>query len=152
MDTWIVTANAGRARIFSRAARNAPLEPVEDLLHPEGRMRDSELETDSLGERAGSDTRHNTGGAVPESSYQPHQTPSQHEDELFARRVSAYLKRQFDAGRFGELYLAASPEFLGVLRRELDPQVMKAVKVQVDKDYTRSDPRQLSEQIEARRH
>ena len=45
--------------------------------------------------------------------------------------------------------LAAAPQFLGLLRKMLDPQVSKLITVELDKDYTQVAPHQLREQIAA---
>ena len=60
--TWIVSANAGRARIFAQAGAAAGLEEVQDLVNTSARQRDNEIDTDSLGQRAASDSRHGAGG------------------------------------------------------------------------------------------
>ena len=146
--TWIVSANAGHATIFSQASATAQLQRVEDLDHPAGRMRDSEIETDDLGNRAASKTRHSTGMPTTPSGYQPNQTPEQHEAELFARHLAGYLRKAHSEGRFDELCLVATPQFLGELRGQLDKSVQGAVKAEIDKDYTKSDPRELREQLE----
>ena len=53
MDTtWIVTANAGRARFFSQAAPSASLEEVEDMINSGARLRTSESESDKIGPTA----------------------------------------------------------------------------------------------------
>ena len=74
--TWIVSANASRARIFAQAGSSANLEEIEDMNNSGARLRTVESETDKLGPTAGTKSMHNTGGAVPNKAYEPHQTPS----------------------------------------------------------------------------
>jgi protein required for attachment to host cells len=54
-------------------------------------------------------------------------------------------------GRFGKLVLIASPEFLGVLRKLLDPKVLASISLEINKDYTQSSVDKLPEQIETHR-
>jgi protein required for attachment to host cells len=148
MNTWIVSANAGRARFFVQERAVDLPQQVAELQHPQSRQRDSEIESDDLGERAASKTRHGSGMPETESSYQPHQSPVEHEKELFAREIADYLRKAHQEGRFGELCLAASPDFLGLLRKHLDPHVLEAVRIQVNKDYTQFSGQQLLQQLE----
>ena len=57
----------------------------------------------------------------------------------------------YDAGRFDELTLVASPEFLGVLRKQLDPRISAAIIDEIGKDYTQLNREQLQEKIQSRR-
>ena len=146
--TWIVSANAGHAIIFSQAHANEQLERVEDLDNPPARMRDRDIETDDLGNRSASKSNHSVGiGPTTPSGYQPHQTPEQHEAENFARRVAGYLSKAHAEGRFERLCLVATPQFLGELRGVLDKNLQRVVRAEIDKDYTHADPRELRERL-----
>lgn len=149
---WIVAANAGRARFFALPKLNEPMQEVFDMVNTSARQRDNEIDTDSLGQHAASASRHGAGIAGTTSSdYQPHQTPKQHEAERFARDVAGYLLKASNEGRFRKLSLVASPEFLGVLRRLLDPQVASKIDTEINRDYTQSNGEELREHIRAYR-
>jgi protein required for attachment to host cells len=145
--TWIVSANAGRARVFAQAAPVDPLQEINDMVSPTAREPERDIETDRLGQRSASKSRHNVGQATTPSGYQPNQTPRQHEAQLFARDLVHFLQQAKNEGRFAELCLVASPEFLGVLRGELDANLEKAVSVEIDKDFTQLGPQQLLERL-----
>ena len=86
--TWIISANASRARFFSQANAAAPLEEVNDMVNDGARLRMVESsESDKLGPTAGTKSMHNTGGAVPNKLYEPRQTPDERAAELFAAGV-----------------------------------------------------------------
>jgi protein required for attachment to host cells len=145
---WIVAANAGRARFFSLAQPNGRIEEINDMVNTAARLRDNEIETDTLGQRAAADSRHNVGlGPTTSSDYQPHQTPQQHEAELFARDVAKFLLKAHHEGRFSHLSVVASPEFLGVLRRQLDPQLASKIDAEINKDFTHASGEELRERI-----
>lgn len=146
---WIVSANAGRARIFSQAQSTAPLQEVNDIVNTAVRLRTSETETDDIALRSASKSRHSVGAPTPTSGYQPNQTPHEHQTELFARNVADFLLQGHREGRFRQLFLVASPEFLGVLRQLLDPQLASLVRLEINKDYTQFSAEQLREQIQA---
>jgi len=150
MDTtWIVSADAGRARIFSESNPSKPLLDIEDMVNSAVRLRDSEINTDAGGVQAAGKSPHSTGGALPNNQYQPATTPEQHSAEIFARNISAYLVQAQREGKFQKLALVAAPKFLGVLRVELDPRLKELVSVEINKDYSHSNAHQLQEQIKA---
>ena len=150
--TWIVSANASRARIFAQRQAADPFDEVLDLVNEGSRLRDHDLETDSpAGSTAASDSRHNTGAPTTPSTYEPKQTAKKHEMELFARQVAEQLVRAHHEGRFEKLCLVASPEFLGMLRKLVEPKLGDALAFEINKDYTHSSPQQLRDQIRVHR-
>jgi protein required for attachment to host cells len=152
--TCIVSANAGRARIFLQARPVDRLEEIADLVNTTARQREADLETDSIGQRSASKSRHSVGQPTQPSGYQPNLTPAQNEAEKFARDVAGFLVQAHQEGRFGKLCLVASPEFLGVLRKQVEPRLGAAVSVEINKDYTHESPEELRERLEdhSRRH
>ena len=148
--TWIVSANASRARFFSQANAAAPLEEVNDMVNDGARLRMVESsESDKIGPTSGTKSMHNTGGAVPNKLYEPRQTPDEHAAELFARDIVAYLEESQRAGRFQELCLVVSPQFLGMLRKLLPQQLTALVKLELNKDYTMSGAQELRGHLQA---
>ncbi len=159
--TWIITANAGRARVFSEDGPSEPLKELEDMVNNGARLRANDAETDRLGTLAAGKSGHNIGGAqgggahhnasagAPNSQYEPNQTPAEHETELFAKDLSQYLLKAQQEGRFQSLVLSASPQFLGTLRNNLDAHVKAVIKQEFNKDYTQVPVHQLREQLQA---
>lgn len=149
--TWIVSANAGRARLFSQANAIENLEEIDDMINAAVRLRTAETESDKIGPTAAGKSMHNVGGSVPNKTYEPPQTPTEHETELFARSVAELLLQGHQDGRFTQLALVASPQFLGVLRKLLPAQLKPLVSVEINKDYTHCNAGQLRQQIRAHR-
>ena len=150
MDTtWIVSADAGRARIYAESHPNKPLQEVEDMVNGAARMRDSDINTDGMSPLSAGKSSHGTGGALPGSQYEPQTTPEQHNAEIFAKDVTGFLLKAQRDGKFQKLALVASPKFLGQLRAVLDPQLKSLVSFEISKDYTHSTGQQLQEQIKA---
>ncbi len=146
---WIVSANAGRARIFSQADNRARLEEVSDMVNTAVRLRTSQTESDSLGQRAASKSIHSVGAPRQPSGYEPNQSPAEHQTEVFGRSVANYLLEARQAGRFRSLVLVASPEFLGVLRGVLDAHLQSCVEIEINKDYTQLRADELREHVDA---
>lgn len=145
--TWIVAADAGRARIFEETDPTSPLRELEVLSNPAARLHDSEIHTDQGDPKAAGKSINNTGGPLPTSQYQPNQTPEEHNAELFARQVLARLLEAKQQQRFDQLELIADPKFLGLLRKYMDPGLKSAVCQEINKDLTHSTGQQLKEQL-----
>mgnify|MGYP006174572935 CR=1 FL=1 len=127
--TWIVAADASRARILQVTDRDRRLEELEDLLNPEGRLKDGELASDARGRWSGPDRP--GGNAMHEEV-----SPSAHVAETFAKRIGEYLEKGRTDHRYERLYLVAPPKFLGALRRNLDRDVEKLVIQELPKDLS----------------
>ncbi|GAB3546943.1 hypothetical protein GCM10027343_25550 [Noviherbaspirillum agri] len=145
--TWIVSANASRARFFSQEQSSDALEEINDMVNDAARLRSVDTETDKLGPTAASKSRHNVGAATPNKLYEPAQTPEAHQAELFARDIAGFLLQGYQEGRFQKLSLVVSPQFLGMLRKLLDPRLESVVTLEINKDYTQFSPQQLLEQV-----
>jgi protein required for attachment to host cells len=157
--TWILSANAGRARFFTESSPNGPLVEVEDMLNSSMRQRMLDTISDKIDPKAATSSGHGIGGTqgpgqahnakagAPNKDYQPAQTPDQHQAEQFARDISRYLVTAHQQGRFQQLFIAASPEFLGTLRACLDPQIAALAKQELNKDYTQLNAQQLQERL-----
>ncbi len=143
--TWIVAANAGRARLFAQTNANEPFEEIEDEVDTDARLRTADTETDDLGRR--SHARGPLASSTQPSGYQPHETPHEHHADAFARGVASMLARGRADGRYAHLVLTAAPDFLGLLRKHLDPQVASLVKFEIDRDYTQLDAVHLRERV-----
>lgn len=151
-STWILSANTSRARFFSQTQPSDSLEEVDDMVNSAARLRTSETESDKIGPTSATKSQHNVGGATPNKSYEPHQTPVEHQTEIFARSIADYLLKAYQEGRFRQLNLIVSPQFLGELRKMLHPSLEAAVTLEINKDLTQFSPQQLLEQIRAREH
>ncbi|MEH6437133.1 host attachment protein [Massilia sp. DD77] len=147
--TWIVSADAGRARIFAESDANTPLQEVQDMVNPAARTGTTEELTDRMSPIAAGSSSHGTGGALPTKQYQPQQTPEQRESQTFASEINDVLLKARQAGQFDRLALVAEPQFLGALRNQLDPQLKACVSYEIDKDYAHSNGQQLRDQIRA---
>ena len=82
--TWIIAADASRARILQVAGRERLVE-VEDLVNPEGRLHPGGHSSDD------------------------EERTVDHYNELFAKRVAGYLDKARSEHRYDELVLVAPP-------------------------------------------
>ncbi len=130
-SVWVVTADAGRARIFSADSPTAPLQLLQELISPEARMREQDLTSDRPGRSFDSvgTGRHAT---------EPRTHAKDQEATRFAGEIAAHLRRGRDDGAFSRLVLVLEPHFLGLIRKAIDPAVAKMVTVEITKDLNQA--------------
>lgn len=141
--TWIVTADASRARIFQMLGRNH-IEEIEDFIHKESRQKDRELRTDAVGQFS---VR-----SAPASSDMIERTePTEHEAEIFSRTLGGYLDKARTQHKYDQLCLIAPPKFLGLLRKTLSKEALRMVDKEVPKDISWFNPRDIESYIKSAR-
>jgi len=126
-NTWVLVAESSRAKLYTVNGRLAPITEIEAMVHPESRMHEGDLVSDS----AGSD-----GGSVGQGRHviDSKNTARDHESLEFARALASRLDSARTNGDFDNLVLIAPPEFLGHLRGNLSKEVLSMVSRQVDKN------------------
>lgn len=126
MDTsWLLIANRTDARLFEYSGHE--FEKLEEISHPEGRLKDQDLISDDKGrvhDRAGQGSH----------KQEFHESPSDHEDRRFALALSRTLRKGLDDHRFDRLFLVAEPGFLGDLKQALDKETTNALAGTLGKD------------------
>jgi protein required for attachment to host cells len=142
-NTWIVAADASRARVLQVAGRERLVE-VESMLNPGGRLHNREVNTDATGRFRGPDR---PGGHASDDENRT----IDHYDEVFAKRVGEYLDKARNEHLYDELVLVAPPKFLGMLRKELGKEVEKLVADEVPKDLSWLNTRELERYLAERK-
>lgn len=143
MKTWVVVADAARARFF-RVEENpgahggsqfAPtgevlagtLAEIKDLSHPASRQHANEMASDEPG-MGSVPTMHGKFGMDEKVQ------PKEEEAIRFAKEVAETLRH--DVAEFDRLYVVAAPHFLGLLRPDLDKHVTAKIAAEIDKDLS----------------
>ena len=134
--TWILAADASRARVLQRSGRAEALVEIQGLDNPAGRAHDRDLVTDAHARFRGN------GG--PASDRQE-TSAVEHATDLFAKRLGAFLEKARAERRYDELVVVAPPKFLGALRAELDKETGKLVREEIPKDLSALNARELSQ-------
>jgi protein required for attachment to host cells len=128
--TWIVVADAARAKIYCQPRAGAPLEPALDRDFAGNRTKASETGDDRPGrvhERHGSE-RH---GMEPTSD------PKRQAQRGFAEDLASELRRAADEGALDHVVLVAPPQMLGDLRGSLEDRVRDKIIGELDKDLAK---------------
>ena len=126
--TWIVAADASRARIFEMHGRAEGLHEIESFVHPASREHDRDLVSDAHGRFQRSDE---AGQSASERI-----DASEHEAALFSKTLSAHLEQARNAHRYDQLRLIAAPKFLGLLRQNLSKAAQKLIEKETSKNLS----------------
>ena len=134
--TWILSANASRARLFEvERHEDAPRE-IADFSNAAGRAHERDLRSDGSGRLYGKG-EHVQGHSTVEGNVGDRET------EHFAEALRHYLAHAHAEHRFGQLWIVAAPAFLGLLRQNLPKELESAVEFTLNKDYTTESPHDL---------
>lgn len=125
--TWILVAHRSGARLFENSGPGKGLRLVEDIPHPEGRLKNGEINSDKPG-RAFDKL-----GGGRHSMSKEHE-PKEQVAMQFARHLGEKLHLGRSQNRFARLVLVADPRFLGELRGKLDAATAALVSATLDKD------------------
>lgn len=138
MTTYIVVADAARARIFTRDARK--LVEQESLVHAASRLHEGDLVTDR-----GADVHESTSTTSRSSGGES--TARTHEEMIFAKEVAERIYRARVDNALQKLILVAPPRFLGQLRDKLDGPTSKLVIHSLAKDLSKASLEDIQEAV-----
>lgn len=143
-QTWLVVADAARARIFEIEGGQRHLKEVHDLNHPESQSYAHELRTGGEGavmDSAGSGMRQ------PD----PQTTTREKHSSHFAKELSQFLQKKRDDDAFTRLILVAEPKFMGRLRDHLDQRTVQLVVDSIDKNWAKHDMQHIEKLLKDRK-
>ena len=118
----------------------SPLLEIEDLVHPEGRMHEGDLVSDSPG---------SDGGTTGQGRHVIDDETSAREQQNidFATQIAHRLERGRKEDAFDELVLIAPPAFLGILRNRLSKTLMERVSLEIDKNLVKQSAATIAEHV-----
>ena len=137
--TWIVVADANRARFFAADDPADPLFEIETLSNPEARLHEGDLVSDRGGRDLGpTGSSHGLGNG------------SKARDETadrFAGIVCEHLERGRQRGAFDRLYVVGAPTFLGLLRKHQSTGVRGLITDEIAKDLTTQTAKHIRDRL-----
>lgn len=131
-STWVLIADSSHARIFEAESSKGPLKELTDLVFPEGRLHAQKLTSDLPGRSFDSkgSGRHDL----------EERTDIKESEAInFARIINEYLEQSRVKGSFRRLVVAATPSFLGILRKTLNTNTSKLVTQEIGKNLVKLD-------------
>ncbi len=139
-QVWVVVASSNRCRIFIQKAHNAPLVEIEDMVHPEARLRPGQIRTDKPGRSFDGN------GAARHAVGRPVDARVQ-ECQRFAKSVAGRLETARQKQQFDRLVVVAEPRFLGHLRQGLSAATRSCVTTQLKKNLCTADAQAIREAL-----
>jgi len=127
--TWILVGHEAGARVFENRGPGKGLELVETIEHPEGRLRDRDIDSDRPGRSFRKDS-----GDPRRSAMSRGEGPHDRVIADFARALADKLQHGRVENQYERLVLVAPPGFLGLLRASLDGPTAELVVGSIDKD------------------
>lgn len=140
---WVVVASSTVARLFAAEAAAGPLEELEEMVHPEGRLHEQQLVSDLPGR-----TFDSTGAG--RHAKEAGVAPKEQEAVKFAIQVAERLEAGRTEGRFDALVIVAAPHFLGQLRGRLSPPTRDRVILELDQNLVHLGAREIREHLPER--
>jgi len=140
---WVVVADTAHARIFSAEQPNSELKEIETLVHPEARLHEGDMVSDSPGRErnasgAGSHDVGHTSDAKQETAMR------------FAEQVTGVIENGLIAGRFNKLYIIAAPAFLGIMRKHYSSATSQSITAEINKNLTTHSANEIRQYLPVR--
>ena len=141
-NTWILVAHDAGARVFESRGPGKGIDLVETIEHPEGRMRDRDIDSDRPGRSFRKDS-----GDPRRAAMSRKEGPHERVVSNFARALTDKLQQARMENQYERLVLVAPPRFLGLLRSSLDGPTAQLVVGSIDKDLASSKEAELIEHL-----
>jgi protein required for attachment to host cells len=141
-NTWILVAHDAGARVFESRGPGKGIDLVETIEHPEGRMRDRDIDSDRPGRSFRKDS-----GDPRRAAMSRKEGPHDRAVSNFARALTDKLQQARMENQYERLVLVAPPRLLGLLRSSLDGPTAQLVVGSLDKDLASSKEAELIEHL-----
>jgi protein required for attachment to host cells len=138
---WVLVCDAARGRLFEIRGGDDAWHLLETFAHGESRSKASDLVSDHSGQST------SQGSSVHHNALAPASSPKEVERGHFAHELGTMLDQAMRSKRFHRLVLAAPPQFLGMLKKELTHELTGHLMATVDKDLSRFESHELVEHL-----
>ncbi len=140
VKTWVVVAESARARIFSVEPDRGEWNEIKDMVHEPSREHEVEINTDGPG------TAFDSVGPGRHSMSQS-EGPKEHEARKLSRQIAEVIDQGRTKNRFEQLVLAASPAFLGELRKSLSDPAEKMIVKEINKNLVQLKAAEIEDRL-----
>ncbi len=138
---WILVCDSSKARFFEVRNGDVPWHLLTEVFHEGSRSKAAILE----GDRSGS--RSSQGRSVHHNALAPASSPKDVEKQHFAHELAKTLDQAQRSSRFHHWVLVAPPHFVGLIERELTPELEKSLLTKVNKDFNHLDAHELKDRL-----
>jgi protein required for attachment to host cells len=123
---WVVITNSNICKIFEYKKKGAELKLINEINHPENKLKDTELTSDKPGRYKASNA---AGGAYTQPS-----DPKEIKIDSFTRDIAKELDHGRNANAYNNLIIIALPHVSGLLTQHLNKHVKELVTHTIEKD------------------
>jgi protein required for attachment to host cells len=131
-------ANTIKAKIYLVVDHQCSL--VQELTHPQSRLKTQQLVTDKPGHYQTSHSAH--GQFISPSN------PHEKEHGCFAKKVSDFLEKEVVKEHYQQIILCADPHFYGLLNQAMSTAIKNLIVKTIEKNYIPLSPVKLNKVIE----
>lgn len=130
-QAWLVVANGSEAMIYQYLAKGSALEEVGGQGNGTRKLKDEDLVTDRPGVMSGGGS-----GMHGQSSLEPQVSPTDKAKADFAKQVAEEIEDARCKNLLISVDIIAAPEMLGLLRDNMNKNLLNIVDKTVSKDAT----------------
>jgi len=137
---WIVVAHDAGARIYKTVGKSGTLRIVRRISNPSGRYKGRQINADRPG-------RVFSNSGVFHHALSRRIGPHDHNADVFAREIAAFVEKGRNTESFNHLVLIAEPKFLGKIRIALKGATAKRIIKVIKNDFAYVPDTQLPNKI-----
>ena len=141
-NTWVVLADASSCKIYEYQYRPEKIKLIKELIHPENQLKDIDIALDKHGS-----FRCNAGAGNFAAS-----DPKKNNIDAFSRKIAQGLDADRKKNQFAHLILISPPQMVGLIQHHLNKHVKKMLDINIAKDISKYNERQLLSFIHQQTH
>lgn len=139
--TWVLITNTNDCRIYKFERKPVTLSLIQEIQHPENKLKEQDLVSDRPG-------HYNTSG-TSRGSYSEQTSHKEIRLEEFAREIAAILESGRLHKHYEKLIIAAPAKIYGFLRKQINPSIEKLICNHISKDLMQLKQHELLEYLQA---
>jgi protein required for attachment to host cells len=139
--TWILIADAGRARVLQNLGPGKGLTPVDGMASEASLPATHDMMTDRQG-------RGHESANPAHHAIEPKTDPREQLKHHYLAAQAQHLDRSLGADAFDRLVVVAPPHALGLLRSAFTHRLKAAIKAEIAKDLTKTPDHELASHLE----
>ncbi len=136
---WIMVANSNDCRIYEYDQHIEKLNLIDEIKHPENRLKNHDLDTDRPG--------HYQSPGFARGAYEPEKTTHDHAVENFAREMALKLNAGRNKHAYESLVLLMPPAIEGLLLKHLKKQILCMVQQIIQKNMVHLSEHELKQYL-----
>lgn len=133
--TWVLSTDSNTCRIYEYSKNPIRLTLVNEMQHPENKLRDIDLTSDKSG-------RYRSNGSA-HGAYSQESDPKEIKIENFSREIANELDHGRNIQAYKNLILIAPPHMYGLLFQHINKHVKDLVTHNIEKDLLHLSDREL---------